>query len=621
MVGSMWTRVAVVAVPAAGLAALGWRSGGYFPEQWGALLLVFALLGIVGALVRRELVLERREVAFVGLLTALSAWQLLSVAWSGGAGAAVNEVELTLVYVAAAAAVFVCVARTEADRFAAGIAVGVTIVALGGLWEHLFPGGLRPYGYRLAGPPGYANAAGYLAALAFVLALAAAAQGPRSRRRAAVALVVPLVATLYLSFSRGSVIAALAGVVALVVLSTQRGRMAATVGALAPAAVLTVLLVGREPALTGPAPLGQMQSDGRRVALELAAVALLTLPVVSAVDHAVARIRVGPRVLRSFTALLVVVLVVALVAVVAREGGPSELAQRARAAFSAPPPKETNDLNRRLLNATGNSRSAYWSVAASMVRREPILGEGAGSFERWWTQERPTESGAHNAHNLYLETLAQLGPIGLLLLLGALALPFFALRRGRPPHAVAAAAGVVVFCVHAALDWDWQIPVLTLPALGLGAVLLIGARSPAAPALSQRGRALLVALLLPLLWVALVTHVGNGAAAASERALEDGNSRRALEQARRAERWAPWAALPLQLRGEAETAVGNLAVARRSLRAAVARDDQSWRAWYDLAVVTTGAEQRRAIVRASRLNPLGSEVAALRALSERVTYP
>ena len=616
MVGSVWRRVAVLLVPAAGLTVLGWRSGGYFPEQWGVLLLVFALMGIVGALVRRDLVLERREVVFVGLLAALAAWRLLSIAWSSGAGAPVREVELTLVYVAAAAAAFVCIARAEVERFAAGIALGVTIVTLGGLWEHLFPRGLRPYGYRLAGSLGYANAAGYLAALALVLALSAAAQGPRSRRLVAAALVVPLVATLYLSFSRGSIIAALAGILALVALSTQRGRMAATVAALGPAIALTVILVGREPALTGPAPLARMQSDGRRVALELVAVALLALPAVPVVDRAVARIRFGPRALRSLAAVLVVVLLVALVAVVVREGGPSEIARRATGAFSATPPRGSNDLNRRLLNASGNSRSAYWRVAASMVRREPILGEGAGSYERWWTQERPTESGARNAHNLYLETLAELGPLGLVLLLGVLTLPFLALRQGRPPHAVAAAAGMVVFAVHSALDWDWQIPELTLPALGLGAVLLIGARRPQAPPLGPRARALLVALLLPLLAVALVAHVGNGAAAKSERALENGDPSRALAQARRAERWAPWAALPLELRGEAETAVGNVTAARRNLRAAVANDDQSWRAWYDLSLVTTGREQERAIARASRLNPLGSEVAALRTLSQ-----
>ena len=621
MVGGVWSRVAALFVPAAGLIVLGWRSGGYYPEQWGVLLLALALAAIVGALVRRELVIERREVVFAGLLGALTVWQLLSIAWSSGAGPPVREVELTLVYLAAAAASVVCIARTEVDRFIAGIALGVTVVTLGGLWEHLFPRELRPYGYRLAGSLGYANAAGYLAALALVFAVAAAAQGPKSRRLAAAALVVPLVATLYLSFSRGSIVASLAGLLALVTLSTQRGRMMATVAALAPAVALTVILLGREPALTGPARLPRMQSDGRRAALEIVAIALLALLAVPAVDDAIARIRFGPRELRSLATALVVALMVSLVAVGVHEGGPSQVVRRATSAFSAPPAEDSNDLNRRLFNVSGNSRSAYWRVAASMVRREPILGEGAGSYERWWIQERPTESGARNAHNLYLETLAELGPIGLLLLFGVLTLPFLALRQGRPPHAVAAAAGMVVFAVHAALDWDWQIPALTLPAIGLGAALLIGARRPQAPPLAPRLRALLVALLLPLLGVALMAHVGNGAAAASEQALEDGNSRRAIAQADRAKRWAPWDALPLELRGEAETAVGNLAGARRSLRAAVAHDDESWRAWYDLALVTTGNEQEQAIARATRLNPLGSEVATLRTLSKRVTVP
>lgn len=86
MVEGVSSRVATLAVPAAGLAVLGWRSGGYFPEQWGVLLLLFVLTAIVAALVRRELVIERSEVVFVGLLAALAAWQLLSIAWSSGAG-------------------------------------------------------------------------------------------------------------------------------------------------------------------------------------------------------------------------------------------------------------------------------------------------------------------------------------------------------------------------------------------------------------------------------------------------------------------------------------------------------------------------------------------------------
>ena len=58
-----------------------------------------------------------------------------------------------------------------------------------------------------------------------------------------------------------------------------------------------------------------------------------------------------------------------------------------------------------------------------MVEREPLLGEGAGSFSRTWLRERPVANEARDAHNLYLETLAELGPIGLVLLLLVLVTP------------------------------------------------------------------------------------------------------------------------------------------------------------------------------------------------------
>ena len=56
---------------------------------------------------------------------------------------------------------------------------------------------------------------------------------------------------------------------------------------------------------------------------------------------------------------------------------------------------------------------------------------------------------------------------------------------------------MVVFAVYAALDWDWQIPALTLPAIGLGAALLIGVDVPRRRHSRHYQSALLVALLAP----------------------------------------------------------------------------------------------------------------------------
>ncbi|HZM18279.1 MAG TPA: O-antigen ligase family protein, partial [Gaiellaceae bacterium] len=77
----------------------------------------------------------------------------------------------------------------------------------------------------------------------------------------------------------------------------------------------------------------------------------------------------------------------------------------------------------RLRTLSGSSRADYWRVALRTVEDEPLLGAGSGSYRRAWYRDRPVPQPARDAHSLYLETLAELGPLGLLLLLAALALP------------------------------------------------------------------------------------------------------------------------------------------------------------------------------------------------------
>ena len=71
----------------------------------------------------------------------------------------------------------------------------------------------------------------------------------------------------------------------------------------------------------------------------------------------------------------------------------------------------------RLLSTSTSFRSDYWEVAVAMVRDAPLLGEGAGGFERAWLRERPALLYVRDAHDGYLETLAELGVVGLVLLL------------------------------------------------------------------------------------------------------------------------------------------------------------------------------------------------------------
>jgi hypothetical protein len=247
-----------------------------------------------------------------------------------------------------------------------------------------------------------------------------------------------------------------------------------------------------------------------------------------------------------------------------------------------------------------------------MVEREPLLGAGAGSFARAWERERPVANEARDAHNLYLETLAELGPVGLALLITVLAAPFVSLRRVlHNPSAHAATAVLVAFLVHAGVDWDWEIPLLALVALACATVVLVLDPRKHVVDLSAGRRAALLVPLAAALALAFVVHVGNRAAADSLTALAADEPARAAAAADRARRWMPWSSEGDRLLGEALAEGEEDDAARDVLRRAVRRDPGEGSIRYDLAAVSSGAERVTALTRARELNPLSVELAAL----------
>jgi O-Antigen ligase len=124
-------------------------------------------------------------------------------------------------------------------------------------------------------------------------------------------------------------------------------------------------------------------------------------------------------------------------------------------------------------------RPGYWRAALNEYRAHPAFGDGAGAFGRYWLQHPsadPGVQGTQDAHSLYIETLAELGPVGLALLLVALGAPLAALPRARSPAVPAAAGAYVAYLVHAGVDWDWEMPAVTLAALLCGAAVLVASR-------------------------------------------------------------------------------------------------------------------------------------------------
>jgi O-antigen ligase len=136
----------------------------------------------------------------------------------------------------------------------------------------------------------------------------------------------------------------------------------------------------------------------------------------------------------------------------------------------------------RLVTLRSN-RYAYWRVALRAFADEPLRGVGAGGWSVDWLRERTVTEAAKDAHSLELQTLAELGVIGLALLAAFLAGIALAARRAlrsAPVLAAGPVAGVVVYIAHSPLDWDWQMPALTLVAIVLAGALLAlaDARAP-----------------------------------------------------------------------------------------------------------------------------------------------
>jgi len=126
------------------------------------------------------------------------------------------------------------------------------------------------------------------------------------------------------------------------------------------------------------------------------------------------------------------------------------------------------------------ARGDYWHVAWHVAGQHPVVGTGAGTFDLAWGAfgDLGRWGGVSDAHSLYLETLAELGAVGLVLLAGLVA-PVFAAASQPALSATETAAlgGAVTFLVHAGLDFDWELPAVTVAGLACLAALCVGERA------------------------------------------------------------------------------------------------------------------------------------------------
>ena len=604
-------------LPLALLVPVAADNGGYWPTSWGWLALVLCwvagLVLVVGGTIRFTI---WEAVATVGLWLLLG-WTLLSATWGSSAGRSVLEGERTVVYAAALVAALLVVRQRSYRALLGGIWGAIALVSAYALATRLFPERLGSFdpiaGYRLSEPVGYWNALGIFAALGALLALGLASRARSLVLAGTAAASLPLlVATVYFTFSRGAWIALGVGLVAAVALDARRLQSLTALFALSPAVAAGLALAYNSEALTSRgARLTTASHEGHRLALVLLGLGVANGLIVVLLRWAESRLAVSVSVRRAYGIGLLAVMAAGLVLVFAHWGGPRTLARRAYDSFNGPPVQANTNLNRRLFNLSGNGRLPQWRVAWREYRADPWLGSGAGTYEQAWNQRRPYAAQVRDAHNLYLEVLAELGPVGLVLLAAALIAPAVAAIRARRHALVPAAFGAyTAFLVHAVVDWDWEIPAITLAGLFSAAALLVAARTEnRTREIVRTGRAVAVGLLAALAVFGLVGLIGNRAVAAAGHAAGSGDWRKVEGKARTAARWAPWSAEPWQLRAEAELAARDRPAAIVDFRSAIAKDRQDWTLWFGLAQASRGQSRRQALAQALRLNPRSPEIA------------
>jgi O-antigen ligase/polysaccharide polymerase Wzy-like membrane protein len=606
--------VAVVAVALSG--------GGFGPGfRAGATLVVWwvVIAGLAFSLWPRARA-PRAALAAGGGLLAFTLLTALSISWAADDGRAFAEAIRAAGYLGLFVLVVVASPRGSARLWLGGLAiglVGVAVLALGSRMQpSLFPANdlarlLPSVRTRLAYPLNYWNGLGATMSLAIVLLLWLGAHARTSLGRALGTAAIPIPGlALYLTSSRGGVVALVAGLVVLVAVGPARARLLAG-GLLAGAgtAVLIVLANARSAFVDARTGAPDAASQGHEMLALLLLVVVVVAVVRRAADLPLARLRVP----RPVAAASVAALLVAVVVGVAVSDPGRRIDDFKKPPAAAGPAR--GFVARHLASAEGNGRYQFWRTGLDAFSDEPVRGMGAGAYEAWWAQHGSLPYFIRNAHSLFVEVLAELGVLGLAAMLAFLvpaAAAGTAIRRAAPEHAAAAGAALALLAcgvASAAIDWTWQLPTAFAPVVVAAAVLT-------GPALARREPdgvprwGLGVAVLFAG-WIAVIASalalVSEGQLSESRAAARHGDLATAAADARKAHAVEPWSDAPLLQLALVRERQGDLAGARDAVHDAIDRDPRDWQSWLVATRLATKAgdapEARRALRRTRSLNP------------------
>ena len=622
---------AAVAVTAIALFAVGMRGGGFdIPERHIIGIIAWLVVLLSLPFVPRP----RRPVAIVALaLAGLALLSGLSSLWSESAERSVLEMTRVLGYLGLFLAAALTAQRMSSRRpVVTGLTLGFVGLLLMAVLSRLEPGlfpaqelqqvrpEIRP---RLTYPLNYWNGVGALAALAvpFLLYQATRADlGPRIRALGAAAM--PLTGlVLYLTFSRGGLVAAvLAAGVFLLASPTRWGALRPLAIGLVGAAPLVLLVKSYRALNDGLLDTDEARSQGHKVLALLVVVSLSAWAISPLLERIDVRSRL-PRVSRvhaRVAGIAAIVVVGSLALAVVSFGDVSNRWESFRGAADKP---GSAQIEGRYFSASGNGRYEYWSASIDAWKTKPIAGRGAGTWDYWWLRHATVEAFVRDSHSQWFDMIAELGVLGVALVLAVLgSILWFAIaarrRVGGDEAALAACllAAIVAFLLSTSIDWVWEIPAIAGTFFVIAGLAVAGGhqtvrRSPVTRRWTARlGAGAAIALFA---WVAICAQalplLSTWQLRASQDAARHEDWQSAIQHADSARSLQPWAAGPQIQLALSQRAANDNKGALANAQSAVRNEPTNWRAWLVLANIENDlglrAEYGRHLRVARSLNP------------------
>lgn len=595
-----WGAVAVWVLGFGLVVYLGLEGGGYDPlvhDRVGIAVWWILLAGVaVGVLPNRHM--PRLAWVALAVFAAFVLWTALSLVWTESSERTAADLARLAGYLGALALAVFAAGGANGRRLVAAVGAGVAVVAIVALLSRLHPAWFPEAGQtarfltsgreRLSYPLNYWNGLAALIAIGAPLLLQVATDARSILARAAAAAVLPAIAlAAFFTLSRGGIAATFIALgVFLTFTSDRLPKLVTTLVAGAGGAVLIGLATHRD-ALQHARDNAVAHQQGDEMMLLVAIVCLLVGLAQAGISLAFSAERrprwsIVPR-SRALTALAVAGLV-ALIAVVALDA-PGRASDGWSEFKGGEGPGRGAE---RLGSVAGESRYQFWGAAVRQNATDPLTGTGSGTFAYWWTRDGDVPEIAQDTHSLYLQTLGELGIIGLALLAAFLAAILIwggrNVIRASPesrPYLAGALAGCAGFFLTAIFDWMWQIPVLAVAMLLLAAVLVTAGSegradggalpTPWRAAVAVAALVAIVAIAIPLASTSLLRQ--------SEAEARAGDLDAALQKARSAQNVEPGAASPRLQQALVLEAQGELDAAAEMAEQAKEREPTNWRTW------------------------------------------